>query len=105
MRPTTINEILSGICNKHDGGCNWGARRYIWFSYVKITKTKQGKPDKVEFRTRLINIKKKDPDVKFLKLKEAVMTNGTDWFSREYKKSIKHKAKKAKKGKQTKKRK
>ena len=40
MKVTTVEEILKSICHKHDGGCNWKARRYIWFSHVKITKKK-----------------------------------------------------------------
>ena len=100
MRSTTINEILKNICNNQNGGCSWGARRYIWFSHVKIIKTKPGKPDNIEFRTRLINIKNKDPNVSFLKLKEPVMTNGSEWFIGEEKKAKKtKKAKKATKAK------
>ena len=105
MRSTTITEILKNICNKSNGGCIWGARRYIWFSHVKITRTKPGKPDKVEFRTRLINIKHKHNNVEFLKLKELVMTNGDEWFIREYKKSRKRVVKKRNKTKKNKKRK
>jgi hypothetical protein len=99
MIVTTINDILQGICKKHNGGCKWEARRYIWFSHVKITRSKPGKPDKLEFRTRLINIQNKDPNVEFVKLKNPVMSTGHDWYIGEYKKSRKNKNKKSKKNK------
>ena len=91
MRPISINEILKDYCYKPNGGCVWGARRFVWFSFVKVIRTKPGKPDKIEFRTRLINIKHKHKNVEFYKLKELVMTNGSEWFARDYKKSKKYK--------------
>ena len=96
MIVTTINDILHGICKKHNRGCNWEARRYVWFNHVKITKYNLGKPDKIEFRTRLNDVQNKDPNVEFVKLKKPVMSSGDHWYVGEYKKSKKSKNKKSK---------
>ena len=99
MQLTTLKEILKNICQKHDGGCNWKAKKYIWFSHVKLTKTKAGHSDLIEFRTRLKKNTIKEPNVKFYKLDNPVMSTGVDWYIGEYKRTKKVKKTKSKKTK------
>ena len=80
MKVTNLKDILAGICLKHHGGCTWKAKKHTWFSHVKLTKTKSGHPDLIEFRTRFKHIKNKDPNVVFYKLQAPVMSTGYDWY-------------------------
>ena len=52
MNIINVKDLLKIYCTKKKGGCKWYARRNKVLKVVRITHTKQGKPDKIEFLER-----------------------------------------------------
>ena len=52
MNTINVKDLMKIYCTKKNGGCKWYARRNKVLRLVRITHTKDGKADKIEFLER-----------------------------------------------------